>query len=80
MAWESLSPREALKHYRLNSPPAVNDQAALFAKMKATERMELLYYMLAHNTNILQYLHGKIEPEAAGVTDYRDIDGSNKEH
>lgn len=80
MAWESLSPREALKHYRLTSPFHIHQQVELFNKMTASEKMELLFFMISHTTNVVQYLHAKIDPEAAKTTDPRDIQGSNETH
>lgn len=77
---KELSPREALKQYRISSPAAQNAQAKMFLSMPASERMELLFYMAMHGVNIMQYIHSLVEPDKAQTTDYRDVGDSTETH
>lgn len=64
-AIENPTPRDMLKLYRASSHPFTDDQKLRFMAMPASERMELLFYMLMNTNVIVQMLHEKIEPGAA---------------
>jgi len=77
---KELSPREALKQYRLTSPVTQNEQAEMFTRMPASDRMELLFYMAIHLVNGMQYVHGLVDQVSAKTTDWRKFGESTEEN
>lgn len=65
MTDEDLTPASMLREYRRQSPDDTREQAEMFKRLSASEQRELLFYMISHNTLGLQFLHSKLDADAA---------------
>lgn len=64
-----LNPTAILKMYRTQSSAILNEQVAKFSNMAVSDRMELLFYMIMHQNEILRHVHKMVAPEEANIID-----------
>lgn len=70
---DDLTPANMLREYRRQSDDTTREQAQMFKSLSATDQRELLFYMLSHVTQGLQYVHSLVDAEMAKTRGFDTI-------
>lgn len=67
-----LSPVDALKTYRRQSPDFVREQAERFTQIPIQDQLELLFYMAVHISNAMAEIGKEVDYDVAGLAMQKD--------